>query len=620
MALPPVFIEFLGSYTGLAATVKGVKTELAGVEAESGGSMARLGAVSKAALLGIGVAAVGAAYESVKLAASFQSTMLQISTQAGVPKAQLQSLGNGVLALAGQVGFSPDSLAEALYHIESSFESVGITGPKALDLLKISAEGAAVGHADLVDVTNALDAAVASGIPGVQNFGQAMGALNAIVGSGDMQMQDLADALGTGMLATVKTYGLSLNDVGAALATFGDNNMRGAAAATALRMSVQAMAKPVAGGAAELKKLGMSSTQMATDMQKGGMLKALNDLQAHLKAAGVTGNQTGDVITTIFGKKAGTGMNILMDQLDRVRSKYPRLIEGANGFGAAVAANQQTFSQKMADAKAALEALGTKLGTALLPGLTKMMGGLSSVVGFLTTHTGLITAFAAGLGAMAIGFAQASIASWSFTDSLLADPVVWIAVGIGVAVAAIVLLITHFGQIASWIRGNMPGLASFFTNLWHGAMKLFSAVWNDAMKAVHAIAVWFDANVLKWIQARGNDFSKWWSKYGSEVMTVWHYIWDFVKTEAAVAWDFLKVGLDILGGVFHAAWDLIAGVVKVVWSVISTVVTFGIHLVMNVIGLVLDVITGKWGKVRGDLVHLVGQAFADIWHFLDWRG
>ena len=81
-------------------------------------------------------------------------------------KASSASLGTGVLNLAGQVGDDPDSLAQALYHIESSFQSVGITGPKALNLLKTAAEGAAVGHANLVDVTNALDATIASGVEG----------------------------------------------------------------------------------------------------------------------------------------------------------------------------------------------------------------------------------------------------------------------------------------------------------------------------------------------------------------------------------------------------------------------------------------------------------------------
>jgi TP901 family phage tail tape measure protein len=616
MALPPVFIEFIGTYAGLKAATTGVKKELAEVEAEGGTNLSRLSAVSKAALLGVGIAVVGVGVESVKMAANFQSAMSSLSTQAGLPKSQLAGLSQGVLNLAGQVGFAPDSLAEALYHIESSFASVGIKGPTAMNLLKVAAEGAAVGHANLVDVTNALDAAVASGIPGVQNFSQAMGALNSIVGSGDMEMQDLADALSTGVLAAVKGYGLSLADVGASLATFGDNNMRGQAAATNLRMAVQSLAVPAKGAAKYLKEFGWNVNTLKTDMQNNGLGKTLNDLSAKFKENGITAKTMGGVLTDMFGKKAGVGLSVLMEQLDRVNSKYPELAKGAHGFGNAVKMNQETFNQKMKDAEASIEALGVKIGTALLPSATRALGAVSGFVTFLTSHSSVLKVFGASLGAVAVGLTAASIASWSFTDSLLADPLTWIVVGIVAAVAAITLLITHFSQVKAWITGNMPGLASFFTGAWHTAMKLFSQAWDVAMKAVHGIVVWFDANVLKWIQARGNDFSKWWSKYGAQIMQIWGKVWGFVKAYAELTWKILGAGLDVLGGVFHAAWDLIVGILKLAWTIISGVVTTAIHLVMNIIGLVLDIITGKWGRVWGDLCKLVGQAFADIWHLL----
>ena len=54
-------------------------------------------------------------------------------------------------------------------------------------------------------------------------------------------MQDLADAMGTGLMAAAKAYGQSIEQVGAALATFGDLNVRGAKAATDLRMAWQAV-------------------------------------------------------------------------------------------------------------------------------------------------------------------------------------------------------------------------------------------------------------------------------------------------------------------------------------------------------------------------------------------
>lgn len=351
---------------------KGMKKAASDAESESSKMSKALRGVG-AVGLGLATTVVGVGVASADLAIKFQSTMATLSTQAGVAKSQLGSLSNGVLSLAGQVGFSPDSLAEALYHIESSFASVGITGPKALSLLKIAAEGAAVGHANLVDVTNALDAAVASGIPGVQDFSQAMGVLNATVGAGDMQMQDLADAFSTGLLANVKSYGLSITDVGAALAVFGDNNIRGAAAATDLRMAVQAMAVPAKAGADQLAAMGMSTTQMAKDMQSGGLLKALEDLKAHMDAAKVSTKEQGQVLTTVFGKKAGGGILVLYDQLDRLKSKYPDLTKGANNFGSAWEQTKSTIQQQFNDIRSGADALGVRLGQALLPQLSKLI-------------------------------------------------------------------------------------------------------------------------------------------------------------------------------------------------------------------------------------------------------
>src|SRR5215472_13924962 len=109
--------------------------------------------LSKASTLA-GAAVVGFVGESIKMAADFDAKMTMISTQAGVSKEKIAGLSRGVLDLAGQVGFSPDSLAESLYHVESNAESMGITSSQALDLVRTAAEGAAIGHAKLVDVTN----------------------------------------------------------------------------------------------------------------------------------------------------------------------------------------------------------------------------------------------------------------------------------------------------------------------------------------------------------------------------------------------------------------------------------------------------------------------------------
>src|SRR5208282_2729183 len=209
-------VTFSSRFTAALAGLKASLAETfagAGAEGEAGGLAAGEGFASKLkgvisgaispmeALMGAGFVAAAA-----DMSSNFQAAMERIHTQAGVAQSSIGSLSNSVLSLSGTVGESPDSLAKSLYLVESSFQSTGITGQKAMSLLQIAAEGARVGGANLQSVTQALNYTVASGISGVQNYGQAMGGLNAIVGSGEMTMQQLSEAMGSGLAANAKLY------------------------------------------------------------------------------------------------------------------------------------------------------------------------------------------------------------------------------------------------------------------------------------------------------------------------------------------------------------------------------------------------------------------------------
>ena len=365
---------------------------MARVNAQVNGVSRGMAAFHKTALIaGAGLAAIGV--ESVRMASKFDASMTLLHTQAGVSQSKIAGLKKGVLDLAGKVGQDPDSLAESLYHVESNFESMGISSAKALKLTETAAKGATTGHADLVDVTNALTAAVASGIPGVENMDKAMGVLNATVGVGDMKMQDLASAFGSGMVATVKGFGLSITDVGAALAVFGDNNIRGSLAGNQLRMSVMALAHPVATAGDALQKLGLQQDTLSQDMQKGGLKLALQDLIDRMHKAGISSKEQGDIITQAFGRKAGAGLNVLVSQFDRLQSKYPALEAGANKFGDAWASTQKTFAFQMKALQASFDALMISLGEKLIP-------PLQSFVSLLLAHKGAATAAAAGMAAL----------------------------------------------------------------------------------------------------------------------------------------------------------------------------------------------------------------------------
>jgi TP901 family phage tail tape measure protein len=638
--------------TTAATEMKAAGAEGAAAATEAGDAAAASAGESSAALDGtagalskyvLGLAATGVGlFEAVKGATQFNGVITQLNTQAGVSKTQLASLGDGALDLAGQVGQNPDSLAESLLHVESNFESMGISGANALNIVKIAAEGATTGHADLVDVTNTLTAAVASGIPGVQNMGQAMGQLNAIVGSGDMKMQDLADAFGSGMVATVKGFGLSLTDVGAALATFGDNNIRGAVAGTDLRMTVQALAAPVSTAGAELDKLGLKQNTLAQDMQKGGLKLALEDLMKHMKDAGVTADQQGAVITEVFGKKAGSGINVLTDQMDRFESKYPAITAGANSFGDAWKTASQTTAVEFDQLKSGLEAMGIKLGQMLLPYITKFLGWIRDGVSWVTSHKAAMEGLAAVLG----GVLLTAVVSIAGAVATMSAPFTLAEVAIAAVGAAIFYAYTHFktfreivndvasflkaafvvawhaaGAVIDWFRTTvLPALKTAIKDVidWFNSHKEdFKAAWDKVMHDVQVIAKWFDDNVLKWVEARVAELVTWWHDHSQEISEVWSVLWKGVSDEVSTIWDgVIKPLLSTIAGFWALIWGVIRDTVETVWKLISDVITTALHLIENVIGLVLDVITGNWGRAWKDLKSLVSDAFTDVLHFI----
>ena len=71
-----------------------------------------------------------------------------------------------------------------------------------------------------------------------------MGVLNAVVGAGNMRMEDLVAAFGTGLLSSAKAAGVSIQSVGAAIADMTYQGVPAQDAATRLRMSLSLLAAP----------------------------------------------------------------------------------------------------------------------------------------------------------------------------------------------------------------------------------------------------------------------------------------------------------------------------------------------------------------------------------------
>ncbi len=342
------------------------------------GSAARTGAV-------VGILALGAAtvYAATK-ATTFNREMLKISTQAGGSAAEVRKLKTEVLGLAGQVPQGPQQLAEGLYHIESA----GFRGAQSLGMLKAAAQGAALGNADLQDTTQAMIAAMASQIKGVHGSADAMGQLNAIVGVGDMRMQQLAQAMATGILPTAHDAGLSLKDVGAALATVTDNATPANVTATRLRMTLALMAAPSKAATKQLESIGLTSTSLAHDMrQPNGLLLAIEDLKTHLRDSGKTAEEQDAILSKVFGGgKSSAVIHTLISETDRLRQKYDELgkTNGVKRLSQSWGEFQKSEAAAFGELKSGAEAFAITVGDIVLPELTKLAHeGAHALDGFI---------------------------------------------------------------------------------------------------------------------------------------------------------------------------------------------------------------------------------------------
>jgi len=632
-------------------------------------SFDKLASVGKTAFLGIGAAALGVGAVSLKLAGDFEATMERLHTQAQVPQAAIKGLSQSVLDMAASVGTAPDSLAESLYHVESAFQSTGITGQRAMDIVRIAAEGAKIGGANLVDVTNALDGAIVSGIPGAENFEHAMGMLNATVGSGDMKMQDLAEAIGTGVLPVVKNYGLSLTDASAALATFGDNNIRGAVAGTSLRMAVQALAVPTKKGEGLLKDLGLTAHSLAEDMQSGGLIKAFDDLKGHMTDAGYTGVQTGEKLTELFGKRAGTGVAILFDQLDRLKSKYGDIAGAAGNFGDAWKETTKTFNFQLDQLKTSAEVLGIKLGVVLIPKVRQLATALMDGFQWLQKHHDIAILLAAAIG----GPLVAAMGAFLATELAAAAPIIAIGLAIAGLAVAVTYAYTHFaafrqavaavGQAVIGVAAKVKQGFNIIKTVFEGGEVVPTSGFVGAMiKIGQAVRVVVDDVTQGFAKVKqgfaiiktvfeGGEVVKT-SGFVGAMIKIGHAartLVDFFTTEVvprvvefaqAVAAQFshlvaavssrmdaikeavghifavlkfiVEAALDVIIVMWRLFGDQIINIITIVWNEVKLVVSTAIRIVRDVIDLVLALINGDWGKAWDALKDIVGAVLGLI--------
>jgi TP901 family phage tail tape measure protein len=757
-------MSIVGNANSLFTMFTGVGKELKNLEKNGASTFDKLSTVGKAAFLGTATAAIGIGAATVKMAGNFQQSMTQLQTGAGESASNMKLVSDGVLNMAVQVGASTSQLADGLYHIESA----GFHGADGLNVLKVAAEGAKVGNADLDTMGKTLVGTMNSyGMAG-DKANVMMNQLIATTASGDMRMQDLASSLGN-VTPLAAAAGISFAQVGGAVATMTSQNMSAQQATQDLSNLIRSLQNPTDVATKAMAAMGLNSTQVAANLGKKGLTGTLDELTsaitAHMGPAGLVlqnsfnqsksamadantmlkqlpssiqgvaqqllngtitqkqwtasikgmsveqANQAKQFATVV---KHATGFNDLLKAGGPAAQTYTATLAemtgGATGLNTSLmltganakvfAANvktigdaasksgkdvngwstvQKTFNQQLAEAKGQAEALGIRIGTALMPVVQSMLHTTVGLVNWLTKHKVVAIALASVIGGVlagaivvylthltlsAIETTKETAALIAKNGALIASKVATVAstVATNAATAAqwlfnaamdanpvmlVVLAILALAAAAYEAYKHITGFRNFVQAAFHAVAGAAKVMWNDVLKPVwHALvdafdwvtreakSLWHDA-IEPVFQGIGKVIQWVYDNVIKRVFALWRLELRIVLAAIRDAYDVVKAVFGAIGEVVSYVWD---NILHPVFDLIGALIRFAVVLNLWLLKQAFDAVwnaisaTVKWAwnnvvkptwdaLVQG--IHLVGDAAMWLWHNAiepAWRG
>ncbi|MFD6554562.1 phage tail tape measure protein, partial [Streptomyces sp. NPDC058398] len=354
--------------------------------------------------------------KGAKDAMRFQAEMTRISTQAGGTAKDVKVLSDAVLKLGTSTQQGPQHLAESLYHLKS----VGMDNVQAMKALKESSDLAAVGHANLEETTNALAGAWRTGIKGATSFHEAVSTVNAIIGAGNMSMDQFNAAIGTGILPSAKTFGLSMKQVGAALALMTDEGIDSASAATRLRMSFSLLGAPSKAAEKQLKTIHLTGLQLAEAMRgPKGLIGAISLLKDHLDKSGMSASKQSQLLSRAFGGgRSSSGILLMLNNLDVLEKKQEQINHSTGKFDDAVKMQRKTAEAQWHLLVSNLEVMSVRIGTKVLPPVTSFVHFLATDALPTAVHFGRTMRDLIPVGAIKTSVGEAKSVIGSFFSGL----------------------------------------------------------------------------------------------------------------------------------------------------------------------------------------------------------
>lgn len=592
------------------------------------------------AMAGAAMAVVGGLV--IDVAAKFQQATTRLVTSGGEIQSNLKADQQGILDLAGQVGYSADALAKAAYTITSA----GFQASDMLKILKASAQGAAAEGADLGTVANGLTDILVDYHLKASDAAKVTSQLVETTSQGKTSFQDLAGSLST-VVPLAATAGIKIQDLLAVIAQMTSHGVSASEATQQIANAIRGLESPAQTTTKELGQLGLNATTLSQQLGQKGLAGTFQEIEvAVLQHMGKSGQVLLSTFNTsqIAAQKASTALSGLGKQAQTLADEYiagklpggikawdkalssldtpqanllrqwKRLEDQSRGFSDALKTGNgdaQTFTQALQKATGTSSALQVALlttgeNTAATNAKIKAIAGATTEAGnnvkgwsdIQGTFNQKLNEAKDGFGAMAIAVGEkllppltqvagwfASMFQWLASHQTVATVV---AAGIGVLAGALTV-----AAVATWAM-NSALLASPIT-------------WITA--GVLALAVGVVELIQHWAPIAG-FFEGVWRAVSSAFSTAFHAVVGFLKEWGpailAVIAPFIGIPLLIM-----QHWGAISKWFEGLWSDVSSVVSSGIGAVVGF----FEGIPGDIGRALSAVGSAVSRGFESTMDF-----
>jgi TP901 family phage tail tape measure protein len=345
-----------GDASGLTSAAESATSSLVSVE------NAAIGA--GAAVAGAGAAAFTKAAGS---AASFDEAMQESKAVMGDLSSSMEDdLEQTARDVAKSTTHSHEEAAESFYYLASA-------GLEATDSMEAMPEVAAFAEAGNMDMAKATDYATDT----MQAFGMEAGDLNDVtdaltgtVTDHNQTMEGMGQAMSY-VAPVASGMGMELEETASAIGMLGDAGIKGSKAGTTLRQALGRLSDPPEEVKQKLDEMGVSVRDSEGD------LKSMSAIIGEFEKAGADAED----MMQIFGKRAGPGMQVLLQQGSDALANETEQLKEMDGVTQDVAETQkQTFNKQLQIFKSRVNDAAISIGQQLLPHLSVLLKHLASGV------------------------------------------------------------------------------------------------------------------------------------------------------------------------------------------------------------------------------------------------